>query len=115
MQQHNNQWKAVAYASCNLTETGRQYTQIEKEEALALTWACAKFSSYIIGKTIELESDHKPLLPLLCSKDLEIMFKLMWYSFRICHVATTWQYLYTADVLSRSPCYPNLMTMKLKN
>ena len=63
MQHHKNQWKAVAYASRTLTETERRYAHIEKV-ALALIWACDKFSSYIIRKAIEMETDHKPLLPL---------------------------------------------------
>ena len=71
-----------------------------------------QISSYIIGKTIELETDHKPLLPLLSSKDLDaipprilrLRLRLMRYSFTIRHVYhVCGKYLYTADVLSRSP------------
>ena len=38
-----------------------QDTQIEKE-ALALTWSCEKF---ILGRLVQLETDHKPLVPIL--------------------------------------------------
>ena len=58
------------YASRSLTETERRYAQIEKE-ALAKTWACEKFSQYILAKQILIETDHKPLVPLLSSKHLD--------------------------------------------
>ena len=67
MQQVNSKWHPVAYASRSLTETESRYVQIEKE-ALASTWACEKFASYIQGITITLETDHKPLVPLLSHK-----------------------------------------------
>ena len=51
----------VAYACRSMTNTERRYAQIEKE-ALTITWACEKFSSYIIGNQILLEMDHKPLV-----------------------------------------------------
>ena len=54
----------MVYASRSLTETESRYAQIEKE-ALASTWACEHFSDYILGKPIEIESDHKPLVLLL--------------------------------------------------
>ena len=57
-------WKPVAYASCSLSNTERRYSQIEKE-ALAIAWACEKFANYVLGKAIHLETDHKPLVPLL--------------------------------------------------
>ena len=60
-------WKPVAFASQSLTETETRYAQIEKE-ALAVTWACEKFANFILGQKLEVESDHKPLIPLLNSK-----------------------------------------------
>ena len=43
LQRHGDDWKPVAFASRALTETETRCAQIEKE-ALALTWACEKFS-----------------------------------------------------------------------
>jgi len=65
-------WKPVAYASRSMSETERHYTQIEKE-ALATTWACDKFAPNILGKKIHIETDHKPLVPLLSTKHLDNM------------------------------------------
>ena len=72
LQQQQSMWKAVAYASCTmlLNETKQRYSQIEKE-TLALVWACQKFLGYIIGKRIHLETDHKPLVPLLSKTHLD--------------------------------------------
>ena len=50
-----------------MTETERQYAQIEKE-ALATTWACEKSSDFVLWKHIMIETDHKPLVPLLGAK-----------------------------------------------
>ena len=52
-QQHfNTDWKSVAYASRALSDTEREYSQIEKE-GLELAWACEKFANYVLGKTRE--------------------------------------------------------------
>ena len=59
LQQSNEAWRPVAYASRSLTETERCYAQIEKE-ALAITWACEKFTDYILGHDFQFETDHKP-------------------------------------------------------
>ena len=62
----------MAFASRFLTSTEKRYAQIEKE-ALAATWACERFSSYLLGKCFTLETDHKPLVPLLGTKKLDAL------------------------------------------
>ena len=66
-----------------MSETETRYAQIEKE-AVAITWAFEKFSTYILGKHISIEINHKSLVPLSIQR---IPGKL----------------LYTADALSRAP------------
>lgn len=101
-------WQPVAYASRKLTETERRYGQIEKE-ALAITWACEKFDFYLVGRIFEIETDHKPLVPLLGSKDLcdlplrvqRFKMRLMRYQYSIFH--TPGSGMFIADLLSRPP------------
>ena len=52
--------KPVAYASCALTETQQRYSQIEKE-ILAIVFGCEKYSEFIYGQKVTVETDHKPL------------------------------------------------------
>nr|XP_040567953.1 uncharacterized protein K02A2.6-like [Lepeophtheirus salmonis] len=108
MQKHEDRWAPVANASKSISEAERRYAQIEKE-ALASTFACDRFLDYILGKDILLETDHKPLIPLLSTKDLDqlpvriqrMRMKLMRYSFTPIHVPG--KNLNTADTLSGSP------------
>ena len=60
LQFQEGEWKAVSYASHNLTEVEGRYDQTEKE-ALALVWACERFNLYVYGRDFGLETDHKPL------------------------------------------------------
>ena len=48
-----------------MSETERHYAQIEEKETLASTWACEKFPTYVLGKNFTIETEHKPLVPLL--------------------------------------------------
>ena len=50
----------IAYASRNLWDVQRRYSQTEKE-ALALVWACERFNLCVFGREFEFETDHKPL------------------------------------------------------
>jgi len=56
--------KPLAYASRTLTDTERNYSQLEKE-ALARSFGVKKFHSYLFGKTFTLYTGHKPLQNLL--------------------------------------------------
>ena len=69
-QRHESVLRPVAYISRALTDTKMNYTQIEKE-ALAVTWACERFQDYLIGLHFTVETDHKPLVPLLSTKTLD--------------------------------------------
>ena len=100
-------WLPVVYASRAMTDTEHRYAQVEKE-ALAITWACEKFS-YILGKKFQIETDHKPLLPLSGNKSLHslppriVRFRLRLARFECDISHTPGKQLITADVLSRSP------------
>ena len=69
---NSEEWRSIAFASRSLTSTEKRYAQIEKE-ALASTWACQKFRDYLIGTDFILETDHKPLVQLLGSKDMDLL------------------------------------------
>ena len=99
-------WQPVEYASRKLTEAERRYAMIEKE-ALAITWACEKFDFYLVGRHFQVETDHKPLIPLLGEKDLSHLpvriqrfkMRMMRYSYDIFH--TPGSQMLIADNLSR--------------
>ena len=108
LQKSEDSWKPVAYASRSMSETEKRYAQIEKE-ALATTWACEKFANFIVGKRVQIETDHKPLVPLLGNKQLDSLppcilrfrLRLDRFTYDIKHVPG--KEMYTADTLSRAP------------
>ena len=108
LQKMGHDWKPVSYASRSLLDAETHYAQIEKE-ALAITWACEKFSDYVLGRRFAIETDHKPLVPLLSTKlfdnlpprVLRFRLRLMRFDFTIHHVPG--KLMYTADTLSRAP------------
>ena len=69
-QKSQSTWRLVVYAYLSMTETKWLYTQIE-QEASATTCAGKKFSTYILGKSFLIETDHKPLVSLLGTKHLD--------------------------------------------
>ena len=100
--------KPVAYISRSLTPTEQRYAQIEKE-ALAFTWACECFSDYLMGLQFRIETDHKLLVPLFSTKNLDELpirvqrfrMRMMRFLFTISHVPG--KNLTVADTLSRAP------------
>ena len=91
-----------------MTDAEKNYAVIEKE-ALAATWACEKFSDYILGIPFTLETDHRSLVPLLSSKDLsKLPARILRFGLRLMRYSPKVKYLQgihqnTADALSRAP------------
>eukprot|EP00118_Oscarella_pearsei_P023104 m.272463 g.272463 ORF g.272463 m.272463 type:complete len:1311 (+) comp40563_c0_seq3:40-3972(+) len=107
--QSSGEFKVIAYASASLSDAEKRYAQIEKE-ALALAWAADKFRMYLLGmEEFTIETDHKPLIPLLGNKDLSDLppriqrfkMRLMRYKYKIIHVPG--KEMICADALSRQP------------
>ena len=62
-----------------MTKTEQRYAQIEKE-ALVITWACNRFQDYLMGLEFHVETDHKPVVPLLGTKRLdELPLRVQWF------------------------------------
>lgn len=78
-----------------------------KKKALALTWACERFQSYLIGMDFLIQTDHKPLISLLGSRALDDLpprilrfrLRLLCFTYTIEHVPG--KNLITADALSK--------------
>jgi hypothetical protein len=108
MQKHGDKMLPVAFCSRTLNDAEKGYAQIEKE-CLAVTWTCEKFTKYLSGLQFTLQTDHKPLIPLLSTKDIykapariqRLLMRLMPYSFTPVHIPG--KLLKVADGLSRSP------------
>ena len=52
--------RPVAYGSKTLTSCERRYANIERE-LLAIVWGAQKFHTYVYGRRVFVETDHKPL------------------------------------------------------
>lgn len=100
--------RPVAYASAALTACQSRYSQIEKE-MLAIVFGCKKFHTYLYGRSVDVESDHKPLESIFTKSLVQIsprlqrlLLKVQGYDLKVRWVPG--KFLYVADTLSRSNC-----------
>ena len=94
MQRQKDRIVPIAFCSPTLTPAECHYSQIEKE-CLASVRTCEKYQRYLIGlPDFELQTDHKPLVPLMMSKDLDqgpircqqLLMRLMRFNPHVRHV-----------------------------
>ena len=108
MQEQDGKRRPVVFASRSLTDAEKNYAVIEKE-ALAATWAVERFSQFLLGMNFIIETDHKPLIPLLSSKEIACMPpRIQRFRLRLMRFSPTVEYVpgkqqVTADALSRAP------------
>ena len=99
--------KPVAFSSKSLTTSERRYANIERE-LLAIVWGAEKFHTYVYGRRIIVETDHKPLEPIF-KKPLNaapprlqrMLLKLTKYDLDVRYVPGKTQVI--SDCLSRAP------------
>ena len=60
IQKHERKDQPIAFASKSLTDAETRYANIERE-LLAIVFACKRFSTYLLGRSFIVESNHKPL------------------------------------------------------
>lgn len=96
----------IAFSSRALTSTERNYAQIEKE-LLSIVHGCTRFDQYVYGRSITVQTDHKPLETIFkksllsAPKRLQrMLLQLQRYSLNI--VYKPGKELFIADTLSRA-------------
>ena len=101
------QGKPVAFGSKTLTCCERNYANIERE-MLAIVWGTQKFHTYVYGRRVIVETDHKPLESIF-RKPLNdapprlqrMLLKLTKYDLDVRYVPGKQQVI--SDCLSRAP------------
>ena len=96
----------IAYASKSLTDCQKRYAQIEKE-LLAIQFGAERFHTYIYGRPVLVETDHKPLESIFLKPLSEAPPRLQRMLLRLQQYNLIVKYkkgkeLYVADTLSRA-------------
>ena len=101
--------KPIAFASKSLSDAETRYANIERE-MLAVVFGCERFHTYVFGKSVTTESDHRPLEMIHLKNLSAAPQRLQRMLLRILPYAITIRYrpgkeMAMADALSRQPSY----------
>jgi len=58
------QYRPIAFASCTLSTSQRNYSKIEKEAAFSIIFGLKRFHQFLAGRCFTIITDHRPLLSL---------------------------------------------------
>ena len=96
----------IAYASGSLTQAEENYSLIEKE-LLAVVFGCERFNHYVYGRPVDVNSHHKPLVPITKKPFVKspprlqrLLLRLQKYDVNIAYVPG--KYMHVADTLERA-------------
>lgn len=99
--------KPIGFGSATLKEEQKRYAQIEKE-LLAVAFGLRHFNFYTYGRSVTVETDHKPLVGLkekpfesISPRLQRLLYKVIQYDYQLKYVPG--KELATADALSRAP------------
>ena len=105
-QQHPDGWLPVAFASRSLSDSERNYCQLERE-ALSIVFACERFHDYVHGTKFQVFKDHEPLRSIFNKSIVKappriqkFLLRLQKYDFDMQYVPE--RHLVVTDTLSRA-------------
>ncbi len=98
--------RPVFFASRLMTDTEREYPQIDKE-FLAIVWAMERLDAFVYGQEVRIRTDHRPLLGIMkkpmahmSTRQQRFVARLMRYSVKLEYVPG--KEMFVADFLSRA-------------
>ena len=99
--------QVITFASKKLMDTETKYAII-KRKLLAIVFASQQFSTYVLGRSFTVESDHKPLEMIYQKSLVSTPPRLLWMLLQLQCYDMTIRYkpgkdMLLADALSRSP------------
>ncbi|XP_065197162.1 uncharacterized protein LOC135828666 [Sycon ciliatum] len=106
-QHDKGQWVPVTCASRSLTDVETRYSQMERE-MLGVVFALTRFRQYVLGRDVDVFTDHRPLLHIVQKPFDDVpprlqrwLVSLMPYSYSLKHIPG--KQLLCVDALSRAP------------
>eukprot|EP00117_Sycon_ciliatum_P026714 scpid19450/ scgid21866/ Transposon Ty3-I Gag-Pol polyprotein; Gag3-Pol3; Transposon Ty3-2 TYA-TYB polyprotein; Capsid protein; p24; Spacer peptide p3; Nucleocapsid protein p11; Ty3 protease; p16; Spacer peptide J; Reverse transcriptase/ribonuclease H; p55; Integrase p52; Integrase p49 len=106
-QDKSGTWLPVTCASRSLSDVESRYSQLERE-MLGIVFSLTRFRQYVLGRSVQVVTDHKPLISIVQKPFDEVpprlqrwMVALMPYQYTLSHAPG--KQMVCEDTLSRAP------------